>query len=197
MVFELPKCTSDEMSSLLFPRAFSMKTFWRTNIYWKYIYWISSRSSLFPFFLLGNNTFNLKITLDRHSPRPKLNDSLLPDPLHFSLPSIFKYYKGRFVNVAECSSEHWFVLEEKAEYRNKVKTTAYWMRSVQRDCVTGYNLSFWSQLRTNAGYLTYERLRHAPSVSLCQNLCKNFEPFEDYCCSVDNLECFETVRIKK
>ncbi len=111
-----------------------------------------------------------------HSPWLKLTDSLLPDPPHFSLPSTFKYYKGRFVNLAECSSEHWFVLEKKAEYRNKVKTKADWMRVVQRDCVTGYNLSFWSQLRTTVGSLIYKRLRHAPAASLCQNLCQNFEP---------------------
>jgi hypothetical protein len=37
-----------------------------------------------------NYTFKLQMTLDRHSPRLKLNDSPLPDPSHFSLPSSFK-----------------------------------------------------------------------------------------------------------
>jgi hypothetical protein len=32
----------------------------------------------------------LKITLDRHSPRQKLNYCFLPDPPNFSLPSTFK-----------------------------------------------------------------------------------------------------------
>jgi hypothetical protein len=36
-----------------------------------------------------NDTFKLKITLDRHSPRLKLNDGLLPDPSNFSLPTTF------------------------------------------------------------------------------------------------------------
>jgi hypothetical protein len=34
--------------------------------------------------------FKLQTTLDRHSPRQKINDRLLLDPLHFSLPSTFK-----------------------------------------------------------------------------------------------------------
>ncbi len=34
--------------------------------------------------------FKLQITLDPHSPRQKINDRLLLDPLHFSLPSTFK-----------------------------------------------------------------------------------------------------------
>jgi len=41
-------------------------------------------------FLQRNNTFNLKITLDRRSPRLKLDDGLLPGPSHFSLLSAFK-----------------------------------------------------------------------------------------------------------
>jgi hypothetical protein len=39
--------------------------------------------------LQRNNTFKFKITLDRHNARLKLNYCLLPDPLHFSLPSTF------------------------------------------------------------------------------------------------------------
>ncbi len=39
-----------------------------------------------------NYTFELKITLDRHSPRQKLNNCFLPDLPNFSLPSTFKAY---------------------------------------------------------------------------------------------------------
>ena len=41
-------------------------------------------------FLHKNDIFKLKKTLDRHSPRLKLNYSLLPNPPHFSLLSTFK-----------------------------------------------------------------------------------------------------------
>jgi hypothetical protein len=39
--------------------------------------------------LQGINMFKLKITLDRHNARLKLNCLLLSDPPHFSLPSTF------------------------------------------------------------------------------------------------------------
>ncbi len=41
-------------------------------------------------FLHKNDTFKMQITLDRHNLRLNLNDDLLPEPPHFSLPSIFK-----------------------------------------------------------------------------------------------------------
>ncbi len=37
-----------------------------------------------------NYTFKLQINLDHHSPILKFNDSLLPDPSHFSLLATFK-----------------------------------------------------------------------------------------------------------
>ncbi len=37
----------------------------------------------------GNDTFKMKITLDRHRPRPKPNHSHLPDPTRFSSLSTF------------------------------------------------------------------------------------------------------------
>ncbi len=36
-----------------------------------------------------NSTFKLRITLDRHNARPRLNYYFLPGPSHFSLPSTF------------------------------------------------------------------------------------------------------------
>ncbi len=57
--------------------------------------------------LQGKDMFHLKITFDRHSPKLKLNDSLLSDPPHFSLQSFLVYFLGglecvghSFVNVA-------------------------------------------------------------------------------------------------
>jgi hypothetical protein len=41
--------------------------------------------------------FKLKTTLDRHSPRLIIDDSLLADPPLFSLPTTFKY--GRYRTV--------------------------------------------------------------------------------------------------
>jgi hypothetical protein len=40
----------------------------------------------------GNDMFKLKTTLDRHSPRLIIDDSLLADPPLFSLPSTFKEF---------------------------------------------------------------------------------------------------------
>ncbi len=37
----------------------------------------------------------MQITLDRHNLRLNLNDDLLPDPPHFSLPSTFKKRGGK------------------------------------------------------------------------------------------------------
>jgi hypothetical protein len=43
--------------------------------------------------------FKLKTTLDRHSPRLIIDDSLLADPPLFSLPSTFKMIFRRFTEL--------------------------------------------------------------------------------------------------
>jgi hypothetical protein len=60
--------------------------------------------------------FKLQKTLDRHSPRQKINDRLLLDPLHFSLPSTFKETRYRFsawrAQLAEVLAPYFYTFME-------------------------------------------------------------------------------------